>query len=246
MTKYRKAFYESLESQGLTSAREVLPFLFDWFKPASVVDVGCGTGEWLSVCRELGVQDVLGMDFHAGEMLKIPKTSFLQQDLSAPFTLPRTYDLAMSLEVGEHLPPESAAGFVGSITSLASVVLFSAAIPAQGGTGHVNEQWPDYWAALFEQFGFVPVDCVRPLFWENEKVTCYYAQNAVLYVKRGLEIKDLPSFNLKRFVHPGLFGDQATELRQLRPLFTARGLVKRLPGALWNSVAERWRNAVNR
>jgi len=89
----------------------------------------------------------------------------------------------MSLEVGEHLPSEAAEGFVGSITSLSSVVLFSAAIPSQGGTGHVNEQWPDYWASLFEKFDFVPLDCIRPAFWENQKVTCYDAQNSVLYVR---------------------------------------------------------------
>jgi SAM-dependent methyltransferase len=246
MAKYGKSFYQSLESPGLSSAREVLPFLLQRFKPASVVDVGCGTGEWLSVCQELGVEDVLGIDFHAGELLKIPQSSFVQQNLSEPFTLHRQYDLAMSLEVGEHLPPESARAFIGSITGLSSVVLFSAAIPFQGGTGHVNEQWPDYWSSLFEEFGFVAVDCIRPLFWDNAKVTCYYAQNSVLYVKPGLMVEDLPSFNLQRFVHPGLFEDQATELRKLRPLFTSRGLVKRLPGALWLSVADRLKQAVDR
>jgi len=197
------------------------------------------------VWQDLGIKDVLGIDFYAGDILKIPKTSFVQQNLSAPFTLPRTYDLAMSLEVGEHLPPESAEGFVGSLTSLSSVVLFSAAIPSQGGTGHVNEQWPDYWALLFEKFGFVPIDCVGPLFWNNQKVTCHYAQNSVLYVKRGLEVRDLPSFNMQRFVHPGLFEAHATELRELRPLFTSRGLVKRLPGALWLSVADRLRHVID-
>ncbi|MGI9066548.1 MAG: class I SAM-dependent methyltransferase [Pyrinomonadaceae bacterium] len=129
MVEYSKSFYRSLESPALNSAREVLPFLFQLFKPGSVVDVGCGTGEWLSVWQDLGIKDVLGIDFYAGDILKIPKTSFVQQNLSAPFTLPRTYDLAMSLEVGEHLPPESAEGFVGSLTSLSSVVLFSSRYP---------------------------------------------------------------------------------------------------------------------
>jgi SAM-dependent methyltransferase len=246
MAKYRKSFYRSLESQALNSAREVLPFLSELFDPKSVVDVGCGTGEWLSVWRELGVEEVTGVDFQPGEILNIPRTAFIQQDLTQPFSLPKQYDLAMSLEVGEHLPPESAEAFISTLTSLSPVVLFSAAIPSQGGTGHINEQWPDYWAALFEKFNFVAFDFLRPRFWENPKVTCYYAQNMVLYVKRGYPIGDLPSFNMQRFVHPGLFQDQATELRELRPLFTSRGLVKRLPGALWLSISDRVKNTLDR
>lgn len=246
MPKYRKSFYESLESQGLNSAREVVPFLLQLFQPTSVVDVGCGTGEWLSVFQELGVPEILGIDFHSGERIKISNSSFQQRNLAESFTLPKSYDLAISLEVGEHLPAEAAEGFVGSITRLAPVVLFSAAIPSQGGTGHVNEQWPDYWAALFQKFDFVAVDCIRPRFWENEGVTSYYAQNTVLYVRKGIEVESLPSFHLKRFVHPLLFQDQATELRTLRPLFTSRGLVKRLPGALWLSIADRFKHVVDR
>ncbi len=246
MVKYSKSFYESLESQALNSAREVVPFLLQTFKPASVVDVGCGTGEWLSVFQELGVAEILGIDFHAGERIKIPGSSFQQRNLAEAFTLPKTYDLAISLEVGEHLAAEAAEGFIGSITKLAPVVLFSAAIPSQGGTGHINEQWPDYWAALFEKFEFVPVDCIRPRFWENERVTSYYAQNSVLYVRKDIKVEDLPSFHLQRFVHPLLFEDQATELRTLRPLFTSRGLVKRLPGALWLSIADRFKHVVDR
>lgn len=243
MVNYPKSFYRSLESPALNSAREVLPFLFELFRPGSVVDVGCGTGEWLSVCQELGAKDILGIDFYGGDLLKIERTSFVKQNLSKPFTLPRSYDLAMSLEVAEHLPPESAEGFVGSLTSLSSVVLFSAAIPSQGGAGHVNEQWPEYWASLFEKFDFVPIDCIRPRFWDNEKVTCHYSQNSVLYIKRGMEVKDLSSFNMQRFVHPALFEGYAAELRRLTPLFTSRGLVKRLPAALWLSITDRFKRA---
>jgi SAM-dependent methyltransferase len=246
MTKYRKAFYRSLESQGLNSAREVLPFLRELINPQSVVDVGCGTGEWLSVWQELGVEEITGVDFQPGEILKIPKTAFVQQDLTQPFSLPRQYDLAMSLEVGEHLPQESSGTFVGTLTQLAPVVLFSAAIPSQGGTGHINEQWPDYWASLFEKFDYVALDCLRPRFWENPRVTSYYAQNMVLYAKRDHHVEDLPTFNMQRFVHPGLFQDQASELKELRPLFTSRGLVKRLPGALWLSISDRIKNTLDR
>jgi hypothetical protein len=246
MAKYRKSFYRSLGSQALNSAREVLPFLRELFDPKSVIDVGCGTGEWLSVWSDLGVDDITGVDFHAGEILNIPRTTFIQQNLTQPFSLPRQYELAMSLEVGEHLPQESAEAFVGTLTKLAPIVLFSAAIPSQGGTGHINEQWPDYWASLFEKFNYVALDFLRPRFWENPRVTCYYVQNMVLYAKRDHRIEDLPTFNMQRFVHPELFQEQARELKQLRPLFSSRGLVKRLPGALWLSISDRMKNTLDR
>ena len=136
--KYRKSFYRSLESQGLDSARQILPFVLENFAPESVVDVGCGSGEWLSVCQELGIEDITGLDFHNGAVLKIPKERFITHDLTKPIKLSRTFDLALSFEVGEHLAPSSADSFVQSITALASVVLFSAAIPSQGGTTSTN------------------------------------------------------------------------------------------------------------
>ena len=72
-------------------------------------------------------------------------------DLNQPFTLDRTSDLVVCLEVAEHVPPLSAGDFIASLTRLASIILFSAAIPYQGGDGHLNEQWPEYWADPLQQ-----------------------------------------------------------------------------------------------
>lgn len=73
----------------------------------------------------------------------------------------RNFDLAVSLQVAEHLPPSSAKGFIDSLAKLAPVVLFSAAIPLQAGAEHLNEQWPEYWAALFKTHDYLPIDCIR-------------------------------------------------------------------------------------
>jgi hypothetical protein len=191
----------------------------------------------------LGVKEITGVDYHDGRILSIPQERFIKSDLTRLVSLPK-HDLALSLEVAEHLPREAAEIFIRSLCALADVILFSAAIPSQGGTSHINEQWPDYWASLFQKQGFIPVDCVRAAFWDNPAVSGYYAQNAILYVKEPSKwsgLLDFPTFSMRRIVHPGMFEDQARELRQLRPLFTARGLVKRLPGALWNSVSARVR-----
>jgi hypothetical protein len=94
------------------------------------------------------------------------------------------YDLAVCLEVAEHLPESSAADLVRALTAFAPVVLFSAAVPGQGGVGHINEQWPAYWKGLFEQHGFYRRDPIRPRIWTNERVHWWYRQNIFLFASR--------------------------------------------------------------
>jgi SAM-dependent methyltransferase len=149
-----------------------------------VVDVGCGTGAWLEVLREAGVTDVIGIDGShvTPELLRIPRALFHAHDLATPLSLSRRFDLAMSLEVAEHLPPGAAERFVGDLAALAPVVLFSAAVPGQGGTRHINERWPEYWESLFRACGYVVVDCLRPRIWDQKEVEFFYAQNALLFV----------------------------------------------------------------
>jgi SAM-dependent methyltransferase len=155
-------------------------------KPTSVVDVGCGTGGWLAVFRSLGIEDVLGVDGSWADQkkLEIPQERFVVFDLKKPLRLDRRFDLVLSLEVAQHLADRYAATFVGSLTGLGPAVLFSAAIPYQGGIGHVNEQWPDYWVEHFGRHGYVPIDCIRPWIWSNPHVEWWFAQNTFLFAER--------------------------------------------------------------
>lgn len=187
MTVYTENFFRELREGARRSAREIVPIVVRLLRPESVVDVGCGLGTWLSVFAENGVGTILGIDgaYVDRASLEILGETFLPHDLSQPLRLDRSFDLATSLEVAEHLPEEHAETFVDSLTRLAPVVLFSAAIPYQGGTNHVNEQWPEYWAALFEKRGYVPVDCIRKQVWQNGQVEWWYAQNILLYVEES-------------------------------------------------------------
>jgi hypothetical protein len=117
-------------------------------------------------------------------LLQIPEERFLSVDLKRPFHINSHFDLVVCLEVAEHLPEEIAECFIGSLTRLGSVVLFSAAIPSQGGTGHINEQWPAYWEEHFTNRGYVTVDCIRERIWDNEKVDWWYAQNTLIYIEQ--------------------------------------------------------------
>jgi SAM-dependent methyltransferase len=183
---YNRDFYKIHQSGSRRSARVIVPLVLELIRPQSVVDVGSGTGTWLSVFNEFGIIEFLGLDgdWVDRNALEIPADSFLSCNLTKPFRLDRQFDLVVSLEVAEHLPIECAETFVDSLSRLGDVILFSAAIPCQGGTNHVNEQWPDYWVNLFKQKDYVAIDRVRDQIWQSEIVEWWYAQNIILLIGR--------------------------------------------------------------
>jgi SAM-dependent methyltransferase len=190
---YDQSFYNSIEADSISSAKEIVPFVLDLIKPASVIDVGCGTGAWLSVFQELGIEDILGIDggYVDKNSLRIAQNKFRAHDLTRPLKIERKFDLVVSLEVAEHISSRYAKKFIESLTSLGSVVMFSAAIPYQGGTNHINEQWQDYWEKIFYKNGFEAIDYVRKLVWDNPKVGPWFAQNMIIYVQKDYLEKNI-------------------------------------------------------
>jgi SAM-dependent methyltransferase len=182
---YTGEFFKAQRASSRRSAKVVVPRVLDALAPASIVDVGCGTGTWLAVFRDHGITDVLGVDgpYIDPGLLEIPHDRFVPCDLTKPLRVDRTFDLVVSLEVAEHLPWACADTFVQSLTGLGQAVLFSAAIPYQGGTTHVNEQWPEFWAARFSKRGYAPVDFLRRHLWNDANVEWWYAQNMLLYAR---------------------------------------------------------------
>ena len=199
--------YEQVHN--FAAAKEVVPFLMNLLNPKSVVDVGCGTGTWLKVFSDNGISDFLGIDgeYVDKDALKIKRESFIEFDLERLYLSNKKFDLAISLEVAEHLKEESAEIFVKTLTNLSDVIVFSAAIPNQGGQNHLNEQEPFYWISKFENEGFKCYDVLRPIFWENKNVDCWYKQNILLFTKNSALSDKLNSFNTflnRHLVHPEL------------------------------------------
>ena len=200
------------------SAEAVLSVVSDFIRPRSVVDVGCGGGTWLAAGqhRSGGGISIYGVDGDCvnRSQLVIDEKFFHPFDLEERVTLNRRFDLAMSIEVAEHLTPARADSFVEDLTHLSDVILFSAAIPGQGGTNHVNEQWQSYWAEKFLRLNYVAVDCIRPKVWYDNSVEICHRQNIFLYVKSSeLHLHpELRAFYLKHrdtlmvdAVHPALY-----------------------------------------
>lgn len=182
---YNKKYYQSIETGSAVSAAEVIPVVQEFLSPASVVDIGCGTGAWLAEWKKKGVTDILGIDNNhiRPEQLLIEKEKFQIADLERKISLSRKFELVMSLEVAEHISASSAATFVHSLCQLGDVILFSAAIPGQGGVNHINEQYPAYWTELFKKEEFSPYDCIRENIWLNKKIDTCYRQNLLFFVK---------------------------------------------------------------
>jgi len=184
--KYTNNFFSEIENKAYESAKVVLPLVQQFIEAKSIIDVGCGTGMWLKVWNEdVGVQEYLGIEgpYLEKKMIKIPMEKIIFHDLKVPIKVDKKFDLAMSLEVAEHLPESTARQFVQTLTTASNIVLFSAALPHQEGTYHINEQYPEYWASHFKEFNFIPVDCIRPNIWNNPVVESYYKQNILIFVK---------------------------------------------------------------
>lgn len=164
----------------------IVPEIIKIVKPKSVVDVGCGIGTWLSVFKDHGVTDVLGIDGKWTEenlvYKHLERKEYLQTDLEKDIHIGRKYDLVCCLEVAEHISEKSSDIFIESLTSLGNVILFSAAIPYQTGYEHVNLQWPSYWQEKFEKKGFKMLDILRYRFWDDENIFFWYKQNMFLVV----------------------------------------------------------------
>jgi len=142
----------------------------------------------------LGATDILGIDgnYIDSDAMQIPNSSFQPQDLTTDLEVKRQFDLAICLEVCEHLPKMKSVKVVDFLVKSAPAVLFSAAIPGQGGVNHVNEQWQSFWVERFREKNYVAVDILRPLFWRNPEVAYWYAQNIFLFV-RGDKLAEYPA-----------------------------------------------------
>jgi hypothetical protein len=231
MSEKLKAPYDSAyyNDTGRQSAAEILRIMFSVHKPAAVADFGCGIGVWLEEAEKLGATRLYGIDGDWVDRDRLsPSIKFQAQSLEEPALLPERVDLALCLEVAEHLPESAAPILVDSLCRAADIILFSAAIPGQGGLHHVNEQWPSYWYKLFEAHGYQCADTIRPLIWNNGMVYSWYKQNCLIYMRPGaLTLETGQPLSL---VHPIVY---AWKLAEIRKAPTLRSYL----GGLLRSVA---------
>jgi methyltransferase family protein len=236
---YDAEFYANRNAATQYAAERILGLALEHLPPiASAIDIGCGVGTWLNTLRSRGVSDITGVegpwvkDLDA-KALAIPASNFLHRKLDTDgVNVQRKFDLAICLEVAEHIPPRRASAFIAEISHCSDSVLFSAAIPGQGGNGHVNEQWPAYWADIFSMFGFVGGDVLRSQVWSDTKIPWWYRQNVMLFTRQPIEAAG--DWKLSPLVHPECF-------RPYTEYYVGRELL-RLKKAVKNAFARRWKS----
>jgi len=182
---YGSNFYEDNQYGSYVSAIEVLKYVMPLYKPSSIVDFGCGTGTWLAAAKQINREiQVIGVDgdYVDTDMLMIEKDEFLPRNLSEELDLHRKFDIAMSLEVAEHLEEKCSDVFVDTLCRHSDIILFSAAHVGQGGDGHVNEQPISYWIEKFKKRGYIWKD-IRDVFKANYDIEQWYRDNISMFIK---------------------------------------------------------------
>lgn len=186
--QYDALFYQYQREGSGRSARLLLPELTGSLAVRSVLDVGCGAGAWLAAHRALGVAETIGVDgdYVDRSLLLIDEASFVPQDITRPFDLGRQFDLVECLEVAEHVPTAASACLVDNIARHGKQVLFSAAVPGQGGEDHINEQPLEYWRDLFVERGYRLFDFVRARVRDNAAIEPWYRFNSLFFAHESV------------------------------------------------------------
>jgi len=184
---YTPDYFQSLAFD--TDYQTLALYIVEIYHPKTVVEFGCGPGHLSRELAKLGVQ-VTSVDGFSKPDFTDLSVEFSPLDLNnadaiANFFVGKQFDLAVSLEVAEHLQPESSPTLIKWLTQVAPVVIFSAAVPSQDGHGHINLQPRDYWHKLFTQSDFVISDRIREKLRIHPTVAPWYRYNVLDYLHKS-------------------------------------------------------------
>ncbi len=182
---YDQSWHTRFDTDSSVAATKILKYVVDIFSPESCLDLGAGAGNWIKCALNLGISDCRAVDGPWTDVskLQVDPKYFLFHDLSQGLSLNRKFDMAICLEAAQYMSPQGSAALVRTLMDHANVILFSSAVPFQGGD-NVTERWQSHWSQLFEDRGFQTFDLIRPRFWRDKSIAYYYRQNTIVYVNK--------------------------------------------------------------
>ena len=190
---YHSNYYETdVEGPAVSSAPDISKSITSDLQPKTVADVGCGTGALLQALRDNGCQ-VFGLEYSeaALEYCRARGVDVQKFDIeNESLTDDRTFDVAVSMEVGEHLPEKSADRYVEILAKLSDTIVFSAAQPGppeRHAHDHVNEQPKPYWLSKFRAFDFEYDEIMSNQWrkqWQTGGAVAYWYHENVMILRR--------------------------------------------------------------
>lgn len=222
------------------AAKKIAPIVSESIGvPKSIVDLGGGAGAFLKAFKELGTEKVVCIDHPSitAEDLLINQNEFLPCNLNKELPSPIKSELAISTEFAEHVSKDRSKSVVDFLTSCSNIILFSSAIPRQGGIEHINEQRPSFWRNLFQSRGYERVDIIRQKIIFDRSIPFWFPQNLFLYVNQKLLEQDQLNISVQSQFIPPEF--EIVHSRILERPVTLGELLKELIPAFTRSVKSR-------
>ncbi|MGH7998280.1 MAG: class I SAM-dependent methyltransferase [Brasilonema sp.] len=181
---YDAKFFQDKPFQ--TDYESIAAIIVNFYQPKTVADFGCGPGYLSRELAKLGVK-VTAVDGFSQPNFSDLNVEFHTVNLNDPIAIAnvfaeKKFDMAISLEVAEHLNPSVSSDLVNWLTQVAPVVVFSAAVPGQIGVGHINLQPRDFWHNEFTRHGFLCADRLREKLHKIPSIASWYRYNIVDYV----------------------------------------------------------------
>jgi SAM-dependent methyltransferase len=229
---YDPHYHDDKREPARRAAERILPIVLSLVDVESMVDVGCGPGSWLVAAQRLGIPRLTGVEgawaraWFDDEAEGLRAYELVFANLEDELRLPTSYDLAICIEVVEHLSPARGESFIADLCRCAPHVLLGAAIPGQQGPNHLNTRWLSYWATSFAAHRFRPIDVVREQVWNDDALLLPVRQNPVLFVRddcyerAAARARALPSPSIGALdlVHPDLYTEYMHALRVAKTL----------------------------
>lgn len=165
LSVYNTKYYAAKDNPlKFSSARHIISVISKYYKPSSVIDMGCGNGIFLKCWQESSANEILGLDGNNIDDAAL----FISRDNFKSVNIPQ----------------DKSELFIANLCSFSDFILFSAAIPYQDGLNHVNCQPLKYWVDIFEKQGYACFDFIRPqLLNKHEEILSWYLQNILFFCK---------------------------------------------------------------
>jgi len=198
-------FYKTTDTYD--SAKELLKTLLPIVGDVeSILDFGCGVGSWAKAFQESGVKNCFLIDHPSIDVSKLLIRSdftFVPANLDKFLPDVIKVDCVVSTEVLEHISDYRSDQIIDYLTKCSDLIIFSAAIPRQGGLGHCNEQRHAYWHQKFYERGFCFYDGFKTEVLDNDRIVYWLRQNLFIYYND--KSKKRESFNKRNNITNGNF-----------------------------------------